>query len=360
MSDQFNDLINGLSKASKKDGQFKVYKPGDMFFGSNVPYSIRTGLPELDLAFEGPGWAAGRVAELYGFEGGGKTSLGMHAIAECQKMGGIGVFVDIEKTLWKRRAESIGINLDKNFITIDANSPDAATRALLEFGDTVLSTKINAPIVAVVDSIVGKLDELTQEKAVGEEARVGQTARVLRNVLPRIAEVASNTKMSILLINHAIETASSYGVQSKAAGGHAIKLWATHRVEISTGQGKGNQIWTGEKRIGQFVNMKVLKNKVGALPYPNIKKSELLDVGGFNTKLSLLRAMIKVGFVRRKGTTTQYFLKGSEEEIPFDIVEGSRDYTQWYNLIEKMGGIDEAYTRFIDKCIAEGHMYTYG
>ena len=90
----FDELFKLADKGLKKDAYASMKRAGDITLGSYVPFGILTGLPELDLRMGRPGWPAGRPIEVYGFEHCGKTSLALHAIAQAQKVGGAGVFID--------------------------------------------------------------------------------------------------------------------------------------------------------------------------------------------------------------------------------------------------------------------------
>lgn len=351
MASTFNSLLNLLSKESEDDSQVKVYSPDQLFWGSNIPYTIRTGLPMLELCMGAPGWPAGRITELYSFEGCGKTTLSLHAIANCQKMGGAGIFIDSEKTFDKLRAKNIGIDVDNNFSVVETSTVEGGFRTIKRTCEALKKTKMDSPFVIVYDSVTGTQNEYDLEQEIGQEQRIGNEAKIIRQSIRAIASLVSDCKVVLLLINHAIASnIGGYGKKSQASGGHAIKLWASSRVELKNlGKIKDDD----DKRLGQKVEIFVEKNKLSGVSLDKFQ-CELLNDGGFNTAENLLEAMVRIGMIKRPKGARKCTYINEEEEIEFITGE-------WINFANATwGSINNAYTAFINYGVESNNIRSYG
>lgn len=351
-----SSLFNTLASEVKDDPNLSVISSGQMFTGASIPFGVPSGLPKLDLAFGRPGWPAGRIIELYGFESSGKTTLGLTAIRNVQKMGGVGFFIDSEKTFDAYRAQSLDVelNYDDNFHRVEVRSMDAGFRAIKSICASVKKSGFGRPIVVVYDSVMGAANEYDIEQEIGAEQRTGHEAKVIKQGIRAISTDVSETKVLVFLINHAIENArASWGKKSKAAGGHAIKLWSSSRVEL-TGIGK---ITTSDRtsRTGQKVKIQLEKSKVGSLAITNFDV-ELLDATGFNTAASMLEAMEDVGMVSHTKGSKKFTLNPiegvAEEAIEFEKKE-------WPKVLSSLGGEDKMYNLFYSYCFDKGLMRRY-
>jgi recombination protein RecA len=357
----FDDIFKAVDKkisGPKGDPLSSQHKAGDLTISSYIPFSIPTGVPELDFNIARPGWPAGRVIELFGYEHCGKTTLAYHAIAEAQRMGGGGYFIDTEKSWDERRAVQCGINPDLNFRIMDCDSIEAVFRSILTIVDARLASNDGKPFIIVVDSVTGTATEFMKKHEMGKEERIGQDARAIRGGMRRVMEKLAKAKVNLFMINHAIATCATFkfAKQSEAAGGHAIKLFSTVRVNL-TGSG---WITVGEKdqkrRIGQKISMRVEKLKGSCMSQPDIKEVALYNTHGFDTLGSLLDAGVKAGWVTHKKGSQDYAidaLAGDDEMVGF-----SRD--NWEHVVNDRGGLHAAYREFVDWCMEQGIMETWG
>lgn len=347
------DFFNSLSKHSEKDPNLIIIDSDQMFSGSSIPFGVKTGLPMLDLAFGRPGWPAGRVIELYGFEASGKTSLALHAISNVQKMGGIGMFIDSERTFDPIRAKTLGVDLNysDSFHRIEARSLDAGFRAIKNICKSIKDSKLDRPIVVVFDSVQGSQNEYDAEQELGKEQRTGHEAKVIKQGMKSIIGDVAESKVVLILINHAIETVSMmpFAKKSRAAGGHGIKLLSSARVELKA----AGKIKKGEFRIGQKIKLLPEKNKVGPLALTEVE-AQLLDSVGFDAESSLLDAMQRIGAITESGS-------GRGKIYRLEAIEKGTEFksNEWSNLISKLGGIDELYDKFYELCYEKGAMVKY-
>ena len=343
----FDDLFAKVNKEIAKDPACAVKRAGDITLSSRIPYGIPSGIPELELAIGRPGIPAGRVTEFYGFERSGKTTAALHVLASAQRMGGGGMFIDSESTWDEERAVQIGVDPDKNLIIGEVENLEGIFRLMLTTLDALEKSPVDKPFVFIVDSVTGVESEINDDaKTFGKEARIGQDARLIRRGIRLVNKKIATTKAAAIFINHAIATANSYGPKSMAAGGHAIKLFSTLRVQFSSAgeiqdeKPKGNEI---RYRHGQTSKLKVEKLKGSKLLFQEFS-IDLLDEGGFDTLDSLLTAGVHTGWVEKPNQKTY---KIGEHEFPKE---------DWKVVVQALGNKDAAYGKWMDWCIQNGKL----
>ena len=347
----FDKMFAAVKTKTKKDANTAVFRPGDINIKSYIPWGLRTGVPELDFNMGKPGWPAGRVVELYGFEHCGKTTLGYHAIAEAQRMGGAAWFLDTEKSWDELRAMDCGVDTDDRLGIGDPDSVDACFRQIQYILEARKEDNDGKPLVIVVDSVTGAATEGMQKKEIGETEKIAQDAKAIRGAIRRIQPDIAGLNVNLFMINHATAniTANKYAKQSDSSGGHAIKLASTVRCSMKHGGWIKEDNATDQRRLGQKISMQVEKLKGSQLDYPEVKDTPLLNTCGFDTQESLLRAGIKSGWVGHKPNAKTYTFYDEEFSRP-----------DWEALVLSRGGIDKAYHEWIAWCIEEGCMTKWG
>jgi recombination protein RecA len=361
MGSSFDDIFKAVEKkvSDPRNGDplSSQHKAGDLTISSHIPFSILTGVPELDYNIARPGWPAGRVVELFGYEHCGKTTLAYHAIAEAQRMGGGGYFIDTEKSWDEKRAIQCGVDPDLRFRIMDCDSIEAVFRSIQTIVDSRLENQDGKPFIIVVDSVTGTATEFMKKHEMGKEERIGQDARAIRGGMRRIMPKLAKGKLNLFMINHAISTCASFkfAKQSEAAGGHAIKLFSTVRVNLT----HGGWITVGEgekkRRIGQKIKMKVEKLKGSCMSEPEIEEVALYNTHGFDTLGSLLTAGCKTGWVDHKKGSQDYAI----DSLAGDEVIGFSK-ANWEHIVNDRGGLHTAYREFIEYCMERGIMETWG
>jgi RecA/RadA recombinase len=287
----------------------------------------------------------------------GKTTLAYHAIAEAQRMGGGGYFIDTEKSWDEKRAVQCGINPDLNFRIMDCDSIEAVFRSILSILDARLKSNDGKPFIIVVDSVTGTATEFMKKHEMGKEERIGQDARAIRGGMRRVMEKLAKAKVNLFMINHAIATCATFkfAKQSEAAGGHAIKLFSTVRVNLT----HGGWITVGEKekkrRVGQTIKMRVEKLKGSCMSQPDIKEVALYNTHGFDTLGSLLTAGCKTGWVTHSKGSQDYAISDLAGDEVIDFSKAN-----WENVVNDRGGLHVAYREFISYCMENGMMEAWG
>jgi recombination protein RecA len=247
-----------LDKMDKAYGKGTVMKMGDSEIVKVE--AISSGSLTLDGALGVGGYPKGRVIEIYGPESSGKTTLTLHAIAECQKAGGIAAFIDAEHAFDRFYAENLGVNIDELIIS----QPDNGEQAL-EITDNLIRS--GAIDIIVIDSVAALTPRSEIEGEMGD-SKMGLHARLMSQALRKLTSNISKTNCTVMFINQLREKIGvMFGNPETTTGGNALKFYASVRLDIR----RSTQIKdTNGNVLGNKTRVKVVKNKVA----PPFKVSE--------------------------------------------------------------------------------------
>ena len=277
----------------KEFGKGSLMKLGDNKDVLDVEV-IPSGSILLDEALGVGGYPKGRIIEIFGPESSGKTTLALHAVAECQKMGGIAAFIDAEHALDPTYAKNLGVNIDDLWIS----QPDNGEQALEITERMVRSGAID---IIVVDSVAALTPKAEIEGDMGD-SHMGLQARLMSQALRKLTGILSKSNTTIIFINQIrMKIGVMFGNPETTTGGNALKFYSSVRMDVRRIESIGKN---ADELTGNRVRVKIVKNKVA----PPFKKCEIdLMFGTGISKIgSLLDAAIKYNIVEKAGAWYSY------------------------------------------------------
>lgn len=250
---------------------------------------VSTGVISLDVAIGAGGFPRGKIIELYGSEGGGKTTVALTVAAQVQAAGGNVGFIDAEHGLNRELAEAVGIDPSR-FVVFQPNSGEEAIDMVEQM------VRSQAFDMVIVDSVAAMTPKAEIDGDV-EQQFMGLHARLMSRFMRRVAGPASDHGVMLVLINQVRKNLAAYGTPDETTGGKAIKFYSSLRIEVRTSSSK--KITRNSEVVGHIVTATVKKNRLG--PPFTTAEFDIIYGKGVDASGALLDVAEQLGVVTRSG-----------------------------------------------------------
>jgi recombination protein RecA len=346
MADNLNQkkkaLETAVSSIERQFGKGSIMRLGDADPSARIP-SIPTGSLGLDFALGIGGVPRGRVVEIFGPESSGKTTLALHILAEAQKLGGIGAFIDAEHAMDPNYARALGVDTDNLLIS----QPDTGEQAL-DITETLVRS--GAVDIVVIDSVAALVPKAEIEGEMGE-AHMGLQARLMSQALRKLTGTISKSRSCVVFINQIrMKIGVMFGNPETTSGGNALKFYASIRMDIR----KIASLKEGTDITGSRTRVRVVKNKVA----PPFREAEfdIIYGKGISREGEIVDMAANFGVIEKSGAWYSYGderLGQGRDNTKAYLIENPVIGADIERLVREKMGIDHAPAAAVEEAVEE-------
>lgn len=346
VNDDLAEIIASTLNKEFKDG--KVAYVGTEETPTDLVDFVSTGCMTLDLAISNRphgGIPYGRITELTGLEGSGKSLVAAHVLANCQKAGGVAVLIDTETAVNWEFFEAVGVNREKNWIYAPQQTVEDIFDSVEFIIETVRRSSKDRPVVIVVDSIAGASTKKEMEADYGSQGYATDKAILLSKAMRKVTSLIGKQKIALILTNQLRQklNAMPFADPWTTSGGKAIAFHSSVRIRFAvTGKITKKNDNDDKEILGVKIKAQVTKNRVG----PPLRTAEF-DVyfdRGIDNYGSWLQYLRDKEIIVGKSNALTYTSEKSKKEYKFSEKE-------WKSLLSNKDFEEEVYNRLCDSFI---------
>ncbi len=287
INEKREELLNAAIKSIQKSCGKESIRYGNS--GHLEIDVLPSGSLALDLGLGLGGYPLGRIIEIFGPESSGKTTLALHAIAECQKNGDIAALIDTEHAFDPVYAENIGVKCDELLIS----QPDYGEQAL-EITESLVRSNIVK--VIVIDSVAALVPKAELEGEMGD-SHMGLQARLMSQALRKLTPIISKSNCIVIFINQIRQKIGvMFGNPETTTGGNALKFYSSIRIDVR----RTSNLKRGEEVYGSATRIKIVKNKV-APPFKTVDL-EIIYGQGISKISEIINMGVNFNLIQKSGS----------------------------------------------------------
>ena len=311
-------LADNLNKKFKAAHKVAFFLDGEEQTPTDLDEWVSTGSATLDLAISNRpngGLPVGRITEITGLEGSGKSLLAAHAIADTQKKGGLGVYIDTENAMNQEFLEAIGVDI-KKMLYVPLETVEDIFEAIDSIIESVRSSDKKKLVTIVVDSVAGASTKVEISADYDQAGYATQKAIIISKAMRKVTNLIGRERISLIFTNQLrTRLGVSFGDPWTTSGGKAIAFHSSCRLRLKQMGQLKSKVGGVDQVVGIKTRAQVIKNRMGP-PLRSVDYDIYFD-SGIDQYGSWLQMMKQYKLVNQSGAWYTYVDKTTGEEIKF-------------------------------------------